>query len=385
VIVASRLFAPEVAAAAFRLEALADALVRTGADVRVLTAALPRGIAPTAPKTGIRVDRAPVLRNRNGYVRGYLQYLSFDVPLAIRLLVRSADLVVAEPPPTTGAVVAVTSWLRRRPFAYYAADVWSDAVAATGAPGTVVRLMRAVERFAMRRAAVVLAVSEDVARRVRELSGRDADVVGNGIDTEVFTDRGTDRAAEGPYFVYAGTMSEWQGPDVFLRAADRLADDDVRVHFFGQGAHEPTLRELAGSLRDGLAVFHGVVTPVETATWLRSAAAALVSIVPGQGYDLARPTKIFAAAACGTPVVFAGAGAGAELVEGNSLGWSVPYDDLAVHDALAAALAAAGDGSSRRRRAARARWAAGHASLEAAGSRAAALVLAASEAARSGR
>ena len=41
--------------------------------------------------------------------------------------------------------------------------------------------------------------------------------------------------------------------------------------------------------------------PTEAAEWIRGAAAALVSIVPGIGYDFARPTKTYAAAACGAP------------------------------------------------------------------------------------
>ena len=78
----------------------------------------------------------PVLRDEAGYVRGYAQYMSFDLPLALRLLAgRRPDLVVAEPPPTTGAVVRVIAALRGVPYAYYAADVWSDASQATGAPG----------------------------------------------------------------------------------------------------------------------------------------------------------------------------------------------------------------------------------------------------------
>src|SRR3546814_10831501 len=34
----------------------------------------------------ILVRRARVLRDAAGYVRGYLQYMSFDIPLAVRLL-----------------------------------------------------------------------------------------------------------------------------------------------------------------------------------------------------------------------------------------------------------------------------------------------------------
>jgi glycosyltransferase involved in cell wall biosynthesis len=67
------------------------------------------------------------------------------------------------------------------------------------------------------------------------------------------------------------------------------------------------------------------VPPAEAARWLSGATSALVSIVPNKGYDFAKPTKIYAAAACGTPVLFAGVGASATLIEEHSLGLVAEY------------------------------------------------------------
>jgi len=173
-VVVSRLFAPEPAAAAFRLEALARALAEAGSDVTVLTSRARPGSPPAddaalsstrgvdddgkhgarvpgesdrTPRPGrVRVRRARVLRDSSGYVRGYLPYLSFDVPVALRLLaVRRPDVVVVEPPPTTGAVVRLVCALRRVPYVYYAADVWSDATRGSGQPGLVSRVLARVE------------------------------------------------------------------------------------------------------------------------------------------------------------------------------------------------------------------------------------------------
>ena len=66
-------------------------------------------------------------------MRGYVQYLSFDIPLFFRLLFARADLVVSEPPPTTGLVVAISlAGCADDPFVYYAADVWTDGLIALG-------------------------------------------------------------------------------------------------------------------------------------------------------------------------------------------------------------------------------------------------------------
>jgi glycosyltransferase involved in cell wall biosynthesis len=131
--------------------------------------------------------------------------------------------------------------------------------------------------------------------------------------------------------------------------------------FVGQGSELPHLRELARRLVPGAVDFPGVVTPQEAATWLRGAKAALVSIRPGLGYDFAKPTKIYAATGCGTPVVFAGVGASRTLVGEQSLGWAVDHDPVAVADAMDAAVA--GEAPAPDHLVA---WTAAHASLDAA-------------------
>jgi glycosyltransferase involved in cell wall biosynthesis len=330
IVLVTRLFAPEVAAAAFRLKALADGLAAAGHQVTVLTTKPPAN-AGTADFPDYTVKRWPVLRDAGGNVRGYVQYASYDFPMVLRLLVSSADVVVSEPPPTTGALAALVCLVRRKPLYYYAADIWSDALVAINAPSYVSGLMRAFEKFALRRARGVIAVSDGVAERTRALGARNVEVVANGVDTSAF--HPVDPPAPGEqYFVYTGTMSEWQGSDVFVRAMPAVLEKHpkAKLRFFGQGSAESSLRSLASSLAPDAVEFGGVVPPAEAAGWISGAAGALVSIVPGQGYDFAKPTKIYAAAACGTPVLFAGVGASASMISENALGLVADHTPEAV-------------------------------------------------------
>ena len=422
-VVVSRLFAPEPAAAAFRLEALVRALATSGHDVTVLTSRPRPGSPPAddgaltrlrsdvqvpdggarsgsgerassegspAQRTGrVRVRRARVARDSSGYVRGYVPYLSFDLPAAVRLLtVRRPDVVVVEPPPTTGAVVRLVCAIRRVPYVYYAADVWSDAARSAGQPGLVSRVLARVEGWAMRGARGVVAGSEDVADRVRELARHDVDVeiVRNGIDTAVFRPATRDapssapREAPGRYFLYAGTASEWQGSEVFVLALEqvRVSHPDVELVFLGSGSAWEGLRDLADRAAPGAVHLRGPVGPKTAAHWLRHAVGALVSIVPGVGYDFALPTKIFAASASGVPVIFAGPRATARdvVVEGD-LGQAVGHDPEAVAAAMIGLLDDAGsrDPDLHAARAARlAAWTTEHASIDRVGQRVAALV-----------
>ncbi|MEO6942467.1 MAG: glycosyltransferase [Terrimesophilobacter sp.] len=336
--IASRIFTPEGGAAAFRLAALATALEDAGYETTVLTTQVPVRVQSTK-----KVRRFPVLRNRSGAVRGYLQYASFDLPLFFRLLVAPrATITIVEPPPTTGVAVRLASALRRTPYAYFAADVSSVAAAGIGVNRTVVRILRVVESWALRGARVVLAVSEGVRHEVAALGVSEdrITVVGTGVDTEVFRPDGELPDETRPYLIYAGTMSEIQGASVLIEAFIRISESHPRalLMMFGHGTQESNLRAIAGPLAGERIQFRGTVPGPEVAPWLRGARAALASMSPDCRYEFAHATKAFAGLACGSPVIYAGAGVTADLIRDHDLGWAVPWDIAAVAAAMDAAL-----------------------------------------------
>ena len=373
ILVATRTFPPDVNAAAFRLGALARAGARRSA-VTVVTSTPAMGASPTADPQGVRVRRWPVLRDRGGNIRGYLQYLSFDLPLFARIVGRRFDVVVAEAPPTTGLVTAVVAAIHRRPFAYYAADVWTDGVAAVGAPAFVVRAMQMLERAVLRRAACILSVSAGVTDRLVALGADPSKVtvVGHGVDTDVFRPDGP-RVENLQYFVYTGTMSEVHRPQVLIEAFASIAAQypALRLRFFGQGVFESELRELSERLVPGRVEFGGVVSPDEAASWLRGAIGALVTLAPATGYEFAHPTKAYAAAACGTPVLYAGPDEFGAIIRENELGEAVPHNPEWVAASMRVLISDFESGAAEERRPHRARWALHNVSLEAVGERAA--------------
>ena len=364
VLLTTRIHLPEAAAASFRLDSVEKALAADGTAVRVLTSRAPADAPQGEPDPeGVQVSRWPVLRDSSGYLRGYVPYLSFDLPLALRLLVaRRPEAILVEPPPTTGAVVRVVAALRAIPYVWYAADVWSAAAASTGAADIVVRAVEKLEAFAVGGAARVIAVNDGVAQSVAELVNAAPDdqswaqrirVVPNGIDTAVFDAHGPtpsepDRARiglSGPYFVYAGTASEWQGADVFVHALAqvRRTHPKAQLLFLGRGTAWQEITEAASQLPAGpdgspAVIMHPAVPAAEAAVWQRGAAAALVSIKPGQGYDFAYPTKVLSALGCGTPVLFAGRGPVSTDVRDFDLGWAAEHDAAAVAEAMRTAL-----------------------------------------------
>ena len=313
-VMVSRLFRPEPAAASLALGAIADGLVREGFDVTVLTSRAPQEFE-VRDDPGLTVRRAPVLRDKAGYVRGYVQYMSFDIPLFFRLLLeRRPDVVICEPPPTTGAVVRVVCTLRRVPYAYRAADLWSDAVKETTAPPIVSAVLTRLENWVLNGASTLMTVHEGMEERLagRGISARTRRL-GFGIDTD-----------------------EVHGAEIFVEAFRALLQRDptARLVFIGQGESFAEIRSQAESLPEGAVQVLGRMSPEQTAEWIRSSVATLASVKPGP-YGFAFPTKAFASAACGTPVIYAGAeDAGRQVVQ-EGLGVAVPYDADAVAQAMA--------------------------------------------------
>lgn len=314
--IVSRIFYPEPAAASLRLKALAEALQRSGEHVQVVTSRLPPDAADEA-LAGVTVRRAWVKRNRAGYVRGYLSYLSFDLPAAVRLLAaRRPQGYVVEPPPTTGAIVRIVAAMRRRRYVYYAADVWSDAAEAL-AGSFVVRILRAVERWALNGAVLVLAVSPGVEKRLRELGVTSRiEVTGFGVDATVFVPRDV-QPRELATFVYTGIYSERHGASVFSEALGLVLDERpnaARIDFYGTGSDHQQILDALPQRHAGALAFHAPVAPDEIARVMSGALAGLASVKPGLGYDYAFATKTLALLATGCPVVYAGPGPAAEVI-----------------------------------------------------------------------
>lgn len=357
VTLATRTFTPEPTAAALRLGALARALAAGGDTVRVLTSRLAPSVARDARKTEetqapedasgnagegpglVEVRRAPVLRDRTGAVRGYVSYMSFDLPLLARLLGGPRpDVVVCEPPPTTGVAVRLACALRRVPYVYYCADIVSDAAALAGVPGLVVRTVAGLESFALRGARRVIAVSDGVALRARELGARDVVVVPNGVRVPEVVATGVPDGfptCSGPVFVYAGTVAQWLAPEVFVDAFERARAQlgDARLVFVGQGSGWDALAEHARGVA-GVDLIPAVSAD-EADRWMARATATLASLRPG-GYDYAYPTKILASIAQGTPVIYAGPGQAARDVEESALGVACSLDVDEIAEAMVA-------------------------------------------------
>ncbi|WP_033104750.1 glycosyltransferase family 4 protein [Microbacterium profundi] len=346
VTIVSRIYRPEPAAASIYLGAVADELLNQGHAVDVITAAPPRGTQVRS--RGERVRTLPVLRDRNGYVRGYIPYMSFDIPLAIRLLfTRRPDVVLMEPPPTTGVVVRTICALRRLPYVYDAADVWSDAAQLEPVSPFVVKVLRALETFALHGATHIVTISQGVMDRLRALGiTRAVTLTGFGADTHEFP---LSKRSPEPLFVYAGSYSASHGAEILIDAFARFlpTHPDYVLRFIGNGSERHLVEARAGALGiEDRIEYLEPVPPAELLPHLGAAAASLATIKPSTVYEYSYASKAFSSLSAGCPVLFAGSGPTGSLIDAANehvrAGASCIYDV----DSIAAAMAELADNRS---------------------------------------
>jgi glycosyltransferase involved in cell wall biosynthesis len=366
VVIATRIFGPEVSAASAILRIWAEEFRDRGIEVTVLTARPPRGAVIDDPE-GIEVRRARVKRDRQQYVRGYLSYMSFDIPLAFRLLFsRRADLYIVEPPPTTVAVVRVVAALRRTPYVVRAADYWSEAAELVTGNRVILGTLRRVEAWGLRGAAKLFAAHEPLIERFRSLGiTTPAMPIGFGADTKDF--RYQDQTPPTPpVFVYGGTYSEWHGATIFVDAMPEVlrAHPGARLLFYGNGEDRDAMQARAHELGVATAVeFNAPIPPAALSPILAGATATVASLFPVPANEYALATKVYSSLAAGCPVIFAGVGPTIAFLNdsehpfaGRAVGYDVAATAAAMNAAAAAPLPPA-------ERAALARWSAGEYSL----------------------
>jgi glycosyltransferase involved in cell wall biosynthesis len=368
VVIATRIFGPEVSAASAILRIWAEEFRDRGHEVVVLTSQPPRGAVIDDPP-GIDVRRAAVKRDRQHYVRGYLSYLSFDVPLAFRLLFsRRADLYIVEPPPTSVAVVRVIAALRRTPYVVRAADYWTEAAELVTRNPFVIGTLRRLEAWGLRGARKLFAAHQPLIDRFREVGiATPAVPIGFGADTKDFRYDGQ-APPEPPVFVYAGTYSEWHGAGIFVEAFPAVLErhPGARLLYYGNGEDREPMRARARDLGiEDSVEFHGPIQPAALSPILASATASVASLTPVPPNDYALATKVYSSLAAGCPVIYAGRGPTVEFLTDSGhpgAGVAVAYE---VGAAQAAMLAAAADPLPPPARAELASWSAAEYSLDA--------------------
>jgi len=341
-------FHPEGNAPGTRVYELCRRWVQMGHDVTVITGVpnVPDGI----PYAGYRnrwlqkerVDGIETIRvwtylaANKGKARRILNYLSLMFSaIAAGLFVRKPDVVIATSPQFFCGWAGVwVGRLRGIPLILEVRDLWPESIVAVGAmsAGRWLRFFEWLEKRMYAAASRIVTVGAGYRDRLtdRGVSADRIDIVPNGVDRSLFSDRGGGAALRakfdlGESFVcsYIGTIGLGSGLEVVLRAARLLRDegrDDIVFALVGDGAVREELQQRA--LREELeqVVFTGRQDKRSIPDFLSMTDACLVHLVRRDLFRTVLPSKIFEAAAMKKPIILGVEGSSAQLVREANAG-----------------------------------------------------------------
>ena len=217
----------------------ARAAVERGYDVDIVAMRRP-GEPAREVDDGCRVFRLPITVGRRTAGRVAYEYVGF-LTLAtlwlLRAVVRPYDVVQVHNPPDFLLAAALVPKLRGAKVVFDVHDFAPELFALhfEGVPGAL-RVLDRIERWAFRRADLVLTVNERYRKRIAERRGRGGvAVVLNSLDEGLLPR--TRRPRDGFRVVTHGTLNEHYGVDVLRRRLSRGAGRcaGARLEILGDG------------------------------------------------------------------------------------------------------------------------------------------------------
>src|SRR5438552_4013594 len=247
--------------------------------------------------------------NMKKRVLNYLSYVALAVP---RALFVPCDAVLAmTDPPFEGIVGAFVAMLKSKPYLYNIRDMYPD-MAVGGSivePGMMARVWERMHRWALRRAACVVVLGEDMKNRIlaKGIAAEKLEIVRDGTEIAgvdaAQLDEQVIQAVRGDFrfvLLHAGNIGFYGAWGTLLTAAKRLAADGVGFVFVGEGAQRDALAAEATGISNVKFVpfFAGSKIP----SVLAAADAHLITVKRGlEGVVV--PSKMYAILAAGKPIV----------------------------------------------------------------------------------
>jgi hypothetical protein len=243
-----------------------------------------------------------------------LNYLSYALLAVPRALFIPCDVVLAmTDPPFQGILGALVAMLKRKPYVYNIRDLYPD-MALGGSivpPGRLARLWEKLHRWALRRAAKVIVLGEDMRARI-VAKGVDplhvavvrdgAEILPAGTPLPV-PDPEVVRTIRGDFsfvLLHAGNLGFYGAWNTLIAAARRLAPQGVGLLFVGEGAQRAEIRAAAAGAEN--IRFFDYFPHSKIQSVLAAADAHVVTVKRGlEGVVV--PSKMYGILAAGKPIL----------------------------------------------------------------------------------
>lgn len=187
-------------------------------------------------------------------------------------------------------------------------------------------------RRGLRKASVITATSDALARKLSAFGARNVVIERNGVDNDTF---GVERVSSdnAKIVLYAGQLQAWKGIGTLL-AASRLLAPDVRVVLVG--GLEQDIQKWKAAVPDARADFVGLRPREEIPSWL---AKAQVCVVPNsanthESVNFTSPIKLYEYLASGCPVVASDLPSLREIIDEQVAVFAEPDDPKSLAGAI---------------------------------------------------
>lgn len=243
-------------------------------------------------------------------VLNYLTYTALGVP---RALFVPCDVVLGmTDPPFAGIVAAFVAALKREPFVYNIRDLYPDMAVAGSIveAGVLTKVWEALHQWALRRAARVLALGEDMRARIiaKGVKAERVEVVRDGAEicragNQPAVDGEVVRVIRGDFtfvLVHAGNLGFYGAWETLVAAARTFADDRIGLVFVGDGAQRAEIEAAAAGCKN---VRFLPFFPTSKITSVLAAADAHVVTVRRGLEGVIVPSKMYGILAAGKPIL----------------------------------------------------------------------------------
>lgn len=269
-------------------------------------------------------------------VSNYLSYLSLAIPRALSI---PSDVVLAmTDPPIEGIAGAVVARLSGRPFVYNIRDMYPD-MAVGGSivrPGSFTARWEAMHRWALRSAARVIVLGEDMRDRIVAKGIDPARVVvsRDGIqipETVPSADNAVAKEIRGDFrfvLVHAGNLGFYGAWETLISAIRMLEKEGVGLVFIGEGAMKAQVQAMAQGCR---AIRFLPFRPAGEIPLVLSSGDLHVVTVKRELEGVVVPSKLYPTLAAGRPVLGVAPEESdvARIVRGTGCGIAASPDDPA--------------------------------------------------------
>ena len=327
---------PEKGAAPFRIFNMAKELKSRGVDVEIVTALAnyPTGKIFKAYKGRLyrkeEIDGVTCRRfwlfpsnSNNPIVRVFgMMSFAFAIFFALPSLIRRRpDVVYVQTPPLlVGYAGVILGKLIRAKVVLNVSDIWPLTAAELGvikADSRVYRFFEFVEKRIYKKADAFVGQSNQILAHLKKFVGSKPTFLYRNLSYNVPQERKLE-GREKIKIVYAGLLGFAQGVAEICKAIDFEALG-LEFHIYGSGVQRAEIEALAQDSHANAIVIHDPIPKDDLQRLLYSFDATIIPLQK-EIYG-ATPSKIYMAIAAELPIIFAGGGEGAQIVEKHDLGF----------------------------------------------------------------